>query len=219
MPLNAVTEPLDKKKSIILDASELLFAEQGFVGVSIRDIAAEAGVNIAAVNYHFGSKERLLEALFARRVVPVNKRRIELLAEALAGRKSKQARLRAVIEAFIRPPLALGDSTSHGARGLVMMRFLSRVLSMPGDDVFLKAYYGEVRTQFISTLQELLPHLKLKVVLWRYNLMVGALIYAMAGPQRILSLPEGLKSKEALHWDVEDAIGEVTEFCLGAFSA
>lgn len=214
----SVADPLDKKKSVILDAAELLFARQGFVAVSIRDIAAEAGVNIAAVNYHFGSKERLFEALFARRVLPVNRRRLTLLDEAMQGRKSDKARLRAVIEAFVRPPLSLGDAVSHGSRGLVMMQFLSRVLAMPREHVFLDAYYGEVRSRFIVTFQQLLPHLDEKVVLWRYNLMVGALIYAMAGPQRMLRPPGGTVEPDA-PWEIESAVHEVVVFCLGAFSA
>lgn len=208
----------DRKKTQILDAAESLFAEQGFAHVSIRDIAVAAKANVAAVNYHFGSKERLFEALFARRVVPVNAQRLELLKAAEArGRKGKPG-LSDLVDAFVRPPLLLGDTKSHGMQGLAMMRFLSRMLAMPKEHVFLEAYYGEVRGRFIQRLTEILPGLPYETVLWRYNLMVGALIYALAGPQRMLRPPAAEPPEPPSHWNVEDAISEIVDFCSAGFS-
>jgi AcrR family transcriptional regulator len=210
---------VDRKKDHILDAAESLFAEQGFAQVSIRDIAEHANANVAAVNYHFGSKERLFEALFARRVVPVNEMRLQLLDEAERRSRAGKPRLRDVVEAFVRPPLLLGDPGSHGAQGLVMMRFLSRMLAMPKEHVFLEAYYGEVRARFITRLTEILPSQPYETVLWRYNLMVGALIYALAGPQRMLRSPAAEPPQPGDSWNVEDAIAEVVDFCAAGFSA
>jgi len=210
----SIGEFADRKKIVILDAAEALFAEQGFGDVSIRDIAMSAKANVAAVNYHFGSKERLFEALFARRVVPVNEERLALLNAAQARGAKGLAGLRDLVDAFVRPPLLLGDPASHGERGLVMMRFLSRMLAMPREHVFLESYYGEVRTRFIAALRDIFPRLTLQTILWRYNLMVGALIYALAGPQRMLRPPAGIdQAAPALDWNVEDAIAEVVDFC------
>jgi AcrR family transcriptional regulator len=209
---------VDRKKTQILDAAEALFAEQGFAHVSIRDIAVAAKANVAAVNYHFGSKERLFEALFARRVIPVNEQRLELLKAAEArGRKGKPG-LSDLVDAFVRPPLLLGDTKSHGLQGLAMMRFLSRMLAMPKEHVFLEAYYGEVRGRFIQRLTEILPGLPYETVLWRYNLMVGALIYALAGPQRMLRPPAAEPQEPPSHWNVENAISEIVDFCSAGFS-
>ena len=74
-------------KDRILDTAERLFADKGYPATSLRDITNEAGVNLAAVNYHFGSKEALLSAVLDRRIGPVNEKRLELLdaAEAQAG--------------------------------------------------------------------------------------------------------------------------------------
>ncbi len=71
-------------KTRILDTAEQLFAEKGYAATSIRNITTEAGVNLASVNYHFGSKETLLHQVFARRIGPVNEVRIRLLDEAEA---------------------------------------------------------------------------------------------------------------------------------------
>jgi AcrR family transcriptional regulator len=208
----------DSRKTQILDAAEELFADQGFAQVSIRDIAIAAKANVAAVNYHFGSKERLFEALFARRVIPVNTMRIEMLQAAESRSRNGKPQLRELVEAFVRPPLLLGDPVSHGAQGLVMMRFLSRMLAMPKEHVFLEAYYGEVRSRFIGRLTELLPGLPYETVLWRYNLMVGALIYALAGPQRMLRPPAAEPPQPSRHWNVEDAIAELIDFCSAGFN-
>lgn len=208
----------DPKKTRILDTAESLFAEQGFAHVSIRDIAVAARANVAAVNYHFGSKERLFEALFARRVVPVNTMRLQLLDAAQAKGRGGKPGLRDVVDAFVRPPLLLGDPASHGAQGLVMMRFLSRMLAMPKEHVFLEAYYGEVRSRFIACLTSILPGLPGETVLWRYNLMVGALIYALAGPQRMLRPPAAEPPQPPRDWNVEDAIEELVDFCAAGFS-
>ncbi|MCC6391972.1 MAG: helix-turn-helix transcriptional regulator, partial [Bryobacterales bacterium] len=72
--------PLPPTKDRILDAAELLFANHGFDATSLRMITAQASVNLAAVNYHFQSKEALLDATIARRAIPINRRRLELLA-------------------------------------------------------------------------------------------------------------------------------------------
>lgn len=216
--LVGAADQLDKRKLRILDAAEALFAEQGFAHVSVRHIADAAKANVAAINYHFGSKEQLFEALFARRVIPVNRERLALLRRAREQAKDGKPALRDVVDAFIRPPMELGDTTSHGQRGLVMTRFLSRMLAMPKEHIFLEAYYGEVRSAFIGVLSEILPDASSETVLWRYHLMVGALIYALAGPQRMLRPPGG-EPTNPRHWDVDAAIEQVVRFCEAGLAA
>src|SRR3954453_3751444 len=99
-----MTQPVGTRSSI-LDVAEALFAERGLNRVSIRDITRKAKVNLAAINYHFGSKEDLVAAVFERRVVPVNEARLAALAalEKAAGQRSPG--LEEILEAFIRPAL------------------------------------------------------------------------------------------------------------------
>src|SRR3954453_20324524 len=68
-------------KTRILDAAERLFVEHGFEATSLRSLTSAAGVNLAAVNYHFGSKEELFQAVLTRRLDPMNQERIDLLAK------------------------------------------------------------------------------------------------------------------------------------------
>src|ERR1700761_8308807 len=93
------TPTVASTKDRILDAAERLVGARGFEATPVRAITAEAGVNLAAVNYHFQSKEALIRAVIARRIAPVNERRLKMLDAAEAGPLSVEA----VIEAFIRP--------------------------------------------------------------------------------------------------------------------
>jgi len=90
-------------KDRILDVAERLFGERGFPATTLRDITAEAGVNLAAVNYHFRSKEALLSAVLQRRLGPVNSRRVELLEQARQNAHGGRLALEDAIRAFIQP--------------------------------------------------------------------------------------------------------------------
>src|ERR1700689_2624058 len=87
-------------KTKILDAAEKLFGNKGFDATSLRDITAEAQVNLAAVNYHFQSKESLIDAVIARRIEPVNQKRLEMLDEAGPNPSLEQ-----ILAAFVAPLL------------------------------------------------------------------------------------------------------------------
>ena len=89
----------------ILDAAEELFADLGFDATSTRAITTRAGVNLAAVNYHYGSKDALIEAVFARRLVPLNRERLELLDRVEARAGAGGPAVESIVEAFVRPPM------------------------------------------------------------------------------------------------------------------
>ena len=93
-------------KERLLDVAERLFADFGYRATSLRDITSEAGVNLASVNYHFGSKDALLAALLDRRFAPVNHRRLELLDELEASADGAVG-LRDLVRAFLSPPFDL----------------------------------------------------------------------------------------------------------------
>src|SRR5258705_11177243 len=88
-------------KHRILDSAERLFAEYGFAGVSLRAIIADAKVNLAAIHYHYHSKEALFDAVILRRLEPINRERLELL-DALE--RTGKPTLEQILEAFFAPP-------------------------------------------------------------------------------------------------------------------
>ena len=170
-----------KTKDIILDAAEALFAEQGFSPTSLRNITANAGVNLAAVNYHFGSKDALIAAVFERRIIPMNQRRLARL-DALTRRcGAEDIPLEELIEAFMGPPLELARDTDKG--GAIFLKLLGRMYTEPSLHIqdAIRVMYGPVIERFKDAFARVLPQLPADELYWRMHFMVGLLAYMMAG--------------------------------------
>src|SRR5208283_4018233 len=97
---------MSETKQKILDTAERLFGDQGYAGTSLRHIIAEAGVNLAAIHYHFGSKEELLHRLIVRKAAPVNEERLALLDRYEAEAGSGSVPVEKLLQAFLKPPLS-----------------------------------------------------------------------------------------------------------------
>jgi AcrR family transcriptional regulator len=163
-------------KERILAAAEVLFAQRGFDGASLRQLTAAAGVNLAAVNYHFGSKDKLVEEVFRRRLDTLNAHRLAALSK-VAG--EPDTTLQDVLDAFIRPALALSGDGS----GSLFMRVLARAFAEHDDHLrqFMSENYGHVMRQFTAEFARLLPQLSREELYWRIDLVTGALTHAMSG--------------------------------------
>ncbi|MBW7860718.1 MAG: TetR/AcrR family transcriptional regulator [Rhodocyclaceae bacterium] len=165
----------------ILDAAEALFMEHGLDATSLRMITTQAAVNLAAVNYHFGSKENLIQEVFQRRLVDLNRNRLAALdkveREATGGRVKPSK----VLEAFFGPALELACDTEHGGR--TFMQLLGRTYTDPNAFVrkFLAEEYAEVLERFLGALYQSLPGVPHEEILWRFHFMMGATSYAIAG--------------------------------------
>lgn len=157
----------------LLDAAERCFAEQGYQATSLRELTRAAGVNLAAVHYHFGSKEDLALAVFRRRLGPVNRRRLELLDAAEAADSPS---LEAVLDAFLRP--AVEFATAHGP---TQARLLARIHYGSPRELRLRilAEFDEVIRRFLAALGRVLPHLPPAEVLLRAHFMVGCLLHSI----------------------------------------
>jgi AcrR family transcriptional regulator len=170
----------------LLSAAARLFAARGLAAVGLREITAEAGVNLAAVNYHFGSKEKLLEAVFAERARPIVGERLRLLAHCAAG-PGRPPLLEQVLAAFLRPAFSPGlDSATFG-------RLRAR-LSVDSEDLYrrilARAFDASTR-QFLDAVVAALPELPRAEVAWRFHFMLGTMIYTMANSGRIQSVTDG----------------------------
>ncbi|WP_109124449.1 TetR/AcrR family transcriptional regulator [Dyella sp. C11] len=185
MPVSSASMPTKER---ILGAAEELFARHGFEGASLRQLTAAAGVNLAAVNYHFGSKDRLIEEVFRRRLDQLNGRRLAAL-QKIAGEPGTT--IEDVLAAFITPALEL----SHDGNGSLFMRVLARAFAEHDDTLrkFLSDNYGHVMRQFTAEFARLLPTLSKEELYWRVDLVTGALTHAMSGfgmIQRKSDVPE-----------------------------
>ncbi len=163
-------------KERILNAAERLFAERGFVQASLREVTSLADVNLAAVNYHFGSKSNLVNEVFRRRLDELSARRINALQ---AAERDHPGALEQVLAAFIEPALALSIDRQGGN---AFVRIIARAYAEKDDSLrkFLSDNYGHVMREFARAIGQCLPHLQREQLYWRLDFVAGALTYAMA---------------------------------------
>jgi AcrR family transcriptional regulator len=163
-------------KDRILGAAEELFAQFGFSGTSLRQVTSRADVNIAAVNYHFGSKENLVNEVFRRRMDEMSAQRLQRLREAMAA---SPCDLEQVLAAFVEPALALAQDR-HG--GGAFIRVIARAYAEKYDCLrrFLSDQYGHVLREFAKAIAGCVPALSKEELYWRLDFLSGALTYAMA---------------------------------------
>ena len=197
-------------KDRILGAAEELFAQHGFAGTSLRQVTSRADVNIAAVNYHFGSKENLVNEVFRRRMDEMSAQRMARLKEALERHPGE---LEPILAAFVEPALAMAQDR-HG--GGAFVRVIARAYAEKNDGLrkFLSDHYGHVQRDFGRALAACLPGLSKEELYWRLDFLGGALTYAMAD-FGLIKRPDGVS--EAAHR--ERGARELIRFAAAGFKS
>ncbi|MBU0675439.1 MAG: TetR family transcriptional regulator [Proteobacteria bacterium] len=183
-------------KNKILDVAEKLFAEAGYKATSLRAITSMAGVNLAAVNYHFGSKEGLISAVIERRLVPLNKSRLEQLHRVLVEAADQSLQANVVIRAFVEPTLMFTETLPSGKNFLTLV---GRALAEP-DETVRKIFIHnmqEVMTVMREALGRSLPDLPSDVLFWRLNFLIGALSHTMRCIEKCPMALEGGVARDA----------------------
>lgn len=165
---------------MILDTAEKLFSEKGVDGVSLRSLTAAAGVNIAAAHYHFGSKEEVAKAVFARRIRPVNLERIRLL-DRCEGRGHPS--VEELLTALFGPALQLAREPE---RGNDFMRLCARFYSEPAEylESAFREEFSEVLSRFHEAFRRALPELPGDEVGRRLHFAIGVLVHTLLNPAR-----------------------------------
>ena len=174
-----ISEQIDTKQRI-LNAAEFLFAQKGYRGTSLRAITGQADVNLAAVNYHFGSKGILLEEVIKRRLLPLNKTRHERI-EAVCNDARKDGKIpdiEAVLLAFIEPTLLFKESSPEAEH---FVTFIGRSITDP-DDTVRQVFHQLIKPLFhllFETVCEALPELPRDLVFWRLQFTLGSLFHTL----------------------------------------
>lgn len=199
----------------MLDAAERLFGQHGFPCASLRQITEEAGVNLAAVNYHFGSKEDLYKAVLIRKIRPVNQERLTLLsqAEQLAG--DQPVPLRAILDTFIRPLLRRAASGSPG--GISFLRLISRDLADP-QPFMVEEMVRELDplvARYTRVLTQTLPGIPLPELFWRMQFTIGGMLYAAAHQHDFERTSCGLCHGN----DLDGCLRRLIDFCAAGLQA
>ncbi|MCU5783663.1 TetR family transcriptional regulator [Alcanivorax balearicus MACL04] len=170
----------------ILDTAEVLFAQKGFAETSLRAITGKAGVNLAAVNYHFGSKEALIQAVFERYLTPfcqalsVKLRELELDDDPLSLERLLTVASR----------LALGSGTEEPRRAMIFFRLAGQAYSQPQDHLraYLRKHYGDVFNQFTTLLRRTAPDVPPVELFWRVHFSLGAVIFTLSGMESLQTI-------------------------------
>lgn len=206
-------------RSRILDTAERLFTEHGFEGTSMRQITSAAGVNLAAANYHFGSKEALLQAVFKRRLEWLNGERLRVLDEMEAQAGGQPLKPSQIVDAFFGTVLRMGAQPEQGGR--IFLRLLGRTLNNPSDTIhaLFSTEYSDALNRFKLALFRALPDVPKAEIVWRLHFMLGATAYAIAGTDALdLVTDWGVAAGEGEH-DPELLLPRLMSFLLGGLRA
>jgi len=200
-------------KAAVFAAAERLFALHGFQNVSVRDITAEAGVNLASVNYHFGSKDALLFEIFRRRTSELNRERARMLHEA-SDRHNGAPPVREILEALFAPPLKWATPDNDRR---ISVQFIIRSRS-EGTAEMRDALVNDVShlARFAEALAAARPDLPRETVYWRLHFCLGMTHNnRFAEFDRLHVLSEGL-TREG---DTEGLLKRMLDFAEAGFLA
>lgn len=212
-----MTETVDTvrdTKERILDAAESLFARHGFAAASLRQITADAGVNLAAVNYHFQSKEELFVAVIKRKIEPINARRLALLDGLESQLPDVVPSLEQVIRVFFRPVF---EAQLLGVELGNFPKLLGRFYSEPGERVarVLGDAFGVVLERFGRAFRRALPGLTGKDLAWGAHFMIGSMAHYLAAGEILKFMSRG--QVDAL--DTEEAYERLVAFAAAGLEA
>lgn len=166
---------MNDTKQKLLDAAERLFAENGYAATSLRQIISEAGVNLAAVHYHFGSKDELLDAVVLRHATPVNEARLAMLDKLEKEARGRALPVPRIFEAFLTPMAKAAGSKPQ------FVRVMGRISSEGMIHAVIEKNFHEVRSRFFAALRKSSPHLSDEEFRWRMVFMQGAMAHTMCG--------------------------------------
>jgi len=202
-------------KDTLLDAAEHLFAEQGFGATSLRQLTARAGANLAAVNYHFGSKEELAREVLRRRIEPINRERRQRL-----DNMCRPARIEDIVRAFIEPALRPQDADPGAvpeSRAAGLCRVFGRISveQPPFLREFFAEQFGELGQRFIAMLKEAAPDAPAETLWWRLHFTVGAMAHTLQSAHIVGQISNGACDPN----NHEAIIEQLTAYAIGGFSA
>ena len=198
----------------ILDTAEALFAQQGHDGTSMRQITGAAGVNLASVNYHFGSKESLVQAVLKRRLAVLNSERMPCWTSSKPA-EGKPLKPSQIVDAFFGTLRAWPPTRSR--RAALFLPLLERTMTDPD---FIRALfaeeYADVLDRYRNALFAALPDVPRAEIMWRFQFMLGATSYAIIGTDLLRSVTGWVIDEAEQPNNPELLLPRLMSFLLGA---
>ncbi len=200
----------------ILDGAETLFSRRGYHAVALADIAAEAGVRVALLHYHFGTKEELFAAVIERRAAENVAGLQASLATALATPGSPGERRAAIIRAFVTP--VIEKSMRGGVGWKNYIRLLARLANLPQEEGFLSPYrssFDAIVVDYVAALRALHPEMDGLDVHWAFYFLQAATTHILVESGVLDRQSAGTLQSSGL-----DVVGEkLVAFCTAGFTA
>ena len=190
--MREVKFPQSESKRRLLDAAEQLFADRGFEAVSVRDVTQLAKANVAAVNYHFGSREGMIALVVMRYITPVNEERIARL-EALERKwPGKVVPIEEIIDAFVRPLVGIVRKSELSER--LFCKLMGRIFAMQGEGLpaALEEQMRNLSDRFTRALGRALPTVSAEELAWRTHFVVGAMIHMLMNQEMLQRMTHGV---------------------------
>jgi len=198
-------------KDILLDTAEKLFAEKGIKETSLRDITALANVNLASVNYHFGSKDGLINGVIVRRINPLNEERFRLLEELNEIYTEREVPVEKILYALLIPGIRLCFSNPH------FLRFAGQIVSDPDQEVYhiFVSQFELVFKRFRDAFKCSLTHLPEHELMWRMHFLIGAMIHTWTNHSGLNCLSGGVCKLN----NEEEVANRLIGFCSAGLKA
>ncbi|GGZ96316.1 TetR family transcriptional regulator [Arenicella chitinivorans] len=201
------------KSERILDAAEALFAIHGYDGVTMRQIASRADVDVALANYHFGRKIDVFNAVFERRAELLNSSRLSALREYQRQAGTEGPSVEQIVEAFLRPlKMALGAADEGWTNYLALIAYVNN--SPVWGKSMMSSLFDELVSEFIAALKQALPQAREEDIYWCYQNLSGALTLTFAQTGRIDKLSNGKCRSD----DLEAAYTAMIPFMAAGFT-
>ncbi|TKB45713.1 TetR/AcrR family transcriptional regulator [Thalassotalea mangrovi] len=201
-------------KTKILNAAENLFADKGFTGTSLREITSAAEVNLAAVNYHFGSKKELIKALM--------KRYLDVLSPELQGslqrvmEDNENLTLEQVFEAFVEPLLTLNQLKEQGTSNFLQLLGHSYTDSQGFLRWFITTNYPGIIDNFVMAVHKAYPELSSQDMFWRLHFTMGTAVFAMSSTSALIDIAQNDFNAEV---DIEGVIRRLIPYVAAGVGA
>jgi AcrR family transcriptional regulator len=178
------SEPKSGTKFRILETATRLFAEHGLDAVPLRDIATDAEVNGAAINYHFGTKDLLIREVYRRLFVELNKLRVKALDDCEVAAQGKKLEVSQIIRALTEPMVRFSTSKENGGIYLVRLMFHAYGVRRNFIDESIAEQVDHIALRFIGALEKAAPHINREELFWRFDFAIGACQHILIDPQR-----------------------------------
>jgi len=200
-------------KTKILNAAEQLFAERGYADTSLRLITSQAEVNLASVNYHFGSKKELIQAVLARYLDVF----VPGLTQAIKGLNNSENRIeqRNVFECLVAPLLELNTFKHRGTTTFLQLLGRGYVENQGHLRWFITTHYGDIMELFNQAVQDANPHLSKEEIFWRLHFTLGTVVFTMASSKALIEISRSDFNHDI---DIEGLIRKVIPFISAGVS-